>query len=202
MIGEIPSIHSRVDRHLIQRRSVVSRIRVVVVCTVVLSSIMTLSACSPASPEEQIAQLRSRYEARVNGFYVTAEPLVVEAMVEPEASEEETAGEDAVEGEDVEEPEMVVSQNAHLDLIVQHDADEMLPGITVEISMVDSAQQEKGRWQLWVDTSGLRKANQLQLTHVLEDVPYVEGDGFAAEVRVPVPAAERGNYREFDSPSQ
>ncbi len=97
---------------------------------------------------------------------------------------------------------MVVSQNAHLDLIVQHDADEMLPGITVEISMVDSAQQEKGRWQLWVDTSGLRKANQLQLTHVLEDVPYVEGDGFAAEVRVPVPAAERGNYREFDSPSQ
>jgi len=150
------------------------------------------------SPEERTAKLRSRYQARVNGFYVTAEPLVVEAMVEPEGSEEEAAGEDAVEGEEAAEQEMVLSQNAHLDLIVQHDANEMLAGITVEIFMVDGAEQEKGRWQLWVDTSRLRKANQMQLTHVLEDVPYVEGDGFAAEVRIPIPAAERGDYREFD----
>ena len=124
---------------------------------------------------------------------------MVEAIVEPEAEEEAVEPAEAPEAEAAEEvvDEPALIQNAHLDLIVQHDSNEMLPGVTVEIYMVDANEQEKGHWQLWVDTSTLRKANQLQLVHVIEDVPYVEGDGFAAEIRTPIPAAERGNYREF-----
>jgi hypothetical protein len=178
-----------------------SRNRVFTVLGIVLLSVVAMTACGPTDPADRAAGLRARYEARVNSFYVKAEPVVVEAIAELEGEElaEEVASE-APEGEAMEdaEPEMALIQNAHLDLIVQHDANEMLPGITIEIFMIDAAQQEKGRWQVWVDTSALRKANQQQLTHVLEDVPYVEGDGFAAEVRTPIPADERGNYREFD----
>ena len=176
-----------------------SRNRVFSVFSVILLSVMVMAACAPADPEERVAELRARYDARVNSFYVKAEPVIVEAMVEPDDMEEAEPEADAPEGEAMEEaePEVALTQNAHLDLIIQHDANEMLPGLTIEIFMVDSAEQEKGRWQLWVDTSELRKANQMQLTHVLEDVPYVEGDGFAAEVRTPIPAAERGDYPEF-----
>jgi hypothetical protein len=199
MIGGIPSFHLRVDRLLIRRRSVMSKNQTLAVFSIVLLSVVAIAACAPSSPEERVAELRSRYEARVNSFYVEAEPLIVEAIAEPEVAEEDAALDEVAEGEAMEEGEAEIEliQNAHLDLIIQHDANEMLPGITVEIFMVDAAENEKGRWQLWIDTSTLRKANHLQLSHILEDVPYVEGDGFAAEIRVPIPAAERGGYREF-----
>ncbi len=45
----------------------------------------------------------------------------------------------------------------------------------------------------------MKKANVTQYTHVLEDVPYEEGDGFFAEIRHPVPAEERHLYREFST---
>jgi len=170
-----------------------------------LSALVGLSGCAQESPEDEVARLRSRFDARVNSFYVEARPQVDEMVMEGAIEEtgSESAGEaaPAAEGEEVavELQESVLIQDAHLDLIVQHDNDDMLAGVTLEILMVDASQQEKGRWQVWVDTSKLLKANQLQLTHVLEDVAYVEGDGFAAEVRSPIPPTERGNYREFAS---
>ena len=182
-----------------------SRIRLLAVTAVVLVGVFTLAACTPASPEERVAEMRSRFEARVNGFYVQAEPQVVEPEVDVELGEGEAVpadeagdGEEGVDAEIMDE-EVTMVQNASLDLILQHDNTEMLPGITVEIIMADANEQEKGHWQLWVDTSTLRKANQLQLVHVLEDVPYVEGDMFAAEIRSPIPPEERGNYQEFTS---
>ena len=89
--------------------------------------------------------------------------------------------------------------NILLDILIKHDSPEMLPGITVDISMADGDGNPKGAWRVWFDTSAVRKANITPYSHVLEDVPYVEGDGFFAEVRHPVPPEERGEYQEFSS---
>ena len=168
--------------------------------------LLVLTACG-GTPEDKVARLRGMYSARLNGF------LVQQVAVEPEAlfaeGEEPTEPEaEMVEGEpEVEgEGEMVMAMemppanpNIMLDILIQHDSPELLPGITVDVSMADADGNEKGAWKVWFDTSTVRKANVTQYTHTLEDVPYEEGDGFFAEVRHPVPAEERGDYREFSS---
>ena len=178
-----------------------SKNRFLALSALLLLVVAAVAACAPATPEERVTSLRTRYEARVNGFYVEAEPQFVEPEIDAEGEPAEEAAEEADvdeegEGEESVEAEVPVIQNAHLDLIVQHDANEMLPGVTVDITMVDANQAVKGSWRLWVDTSTLQKANQLQLVHVLEDVPYEEGDGFAAEVR-PLAPEEYGDYQEY-----
>jgi hypothetical protein len=106
---------------------------------------------------------------------------------------------DGVEpGEVVEELAAVeVREKVRLDILIQHRSAEKLPGITLDISMVDSAEVEKGHWQVWFDTSEVTKATVTQFTHMLEEVGYEEGDGFFVEVRHPIPVEERGDYREF-----
>jgi len=83
-----------------------------------------------------------------------------------------------------------------LDVTVRGDARPPLPGITVDVSMVDGAQREKARRRVWIDTSALGPGGE-QTTLVLEGLDFVPGDGFWVEVRTPVPPAERGDYREF-----
>ncbi len=87
--------------------------------------------------------------------------------------------------------------NIMLDILIQHDSPEMLPGITVDITMADADGNQKGAWKVWFDTADLLKANVRSYTHVLEEVPWEEGLGFFAEVRHPVPVEERGEYQEF-----
>lgn len=160
--------------------------------------------CSQKSPEEKIAELRSFYSARLNGFLVEEEPIVEEVTIAEEegveaAQEEvETEGEASVEiaAEILEEP-IAVRQTVQLDILIQHRASERLPGITVEISMADAAGSEKQHWRVWFDTSDVERATVTQFTHILEDVGYEEGDGFFVEIRHPVPVEERGEYREF-----
>ena len=160
------------------------------------------AGCAAKSPEEEVAKLRSRYTARVNGFFVQSTPVEPMEAAVPEGEEGETeapepATDEALDEEAVAEPVEVV-HNVHLDILIQHDSNERLPGITLDITMVDSAKAEKASWKLWVDTSGIAKATGTQISHVLEDAPYEEGDGFNVEVR-PVPEAERGDYQEFAS---
>ncbi len=166
-----------------------------------LAAAIALSACVPRSPEEKVAWLRSLYKARVNGFIVQEEPWE-EAELAPEEALGALEGE-AVEGEEGEEPVEAtpVEQKIMLDILIQHDSPEKLPGITVDISMVDASEQEKGHWRVWFDTSKIAKANPTQFTHILQGVTYQEGDGFSAEVRHPVPVEERSEYREFLSAS-
>ena len=94
-----------------------------------------------------------------------------------------------------------VKQSVRLDILIQHRSEERLPGITVDVSMVDPNQQEKGHWRVWFDTSEVTEATVTQFTHILEDVGYEEGDGFYVEVRHPVPPEERSEYREFSQVS-
>ncbi|TNF71954.1 MAG: hypothetical protein EP299_10550 [Acidobacteria bacterium] len=175
-------------------------------CFLLVVSILAggLVACSPKSPEEKVAQTRSLYKARLNGFIVREEPVGgVEEFVETEISAEEPADEvieEVTEEEIREELEPVpVVQKVLLDILIQHDSPEKLPGLTVDISMVDAQGNDKGHWRVWFDTANIVKATPTQFTHVLEDIGYVEGDGFFVEVRQPIPASEYGDYKEFSS---
>ncbi|MFQ5349884.1 MAG: hypothetical protein ACE5EG_05510 [Thermoanaerobaculia bacterium] len=163
---------------------------------------LLLNACSGGSPEEKVARLRGMYSARLNGFLVQQPPAAEPEMLDEEGAEPMEAEVEPMEGEGemVEPMEMLpANPNIMLDILIQHDSPEILPGITVDISMADGAGNEKGSWRVWFDTSKMKKANVTQYTHVLEDVPYEEGDGFFAEVRHPVPVEERGEYSEFSS---
>jgi hypothetical protein len=160
---------------------------------------VTALGCAQKSPEEKVAELRSYYSARLNGFILEEEPLVAEvpdpdALAEVEEGVEEALAEAAPTGP---MGQVEVEQKVRLDILIQHRSDQRLPGITVDISMVDPDQVEKNHWRVWFDTSEVPKATVTQFTHILEDVGYEEGDGFFLEVRHPIPVEERGEYREF-----
>ena len=167
------------------------------------SLLLLLAACG-GSPEEKVARLRGMYSAELNGFIIQRqEPPALEMAAEEGAEAAEPAAEEtAAEGaeEAVEPMEMApVNPNVMLDILIKHDSPELLPGVTVDVSMVDADKVEKASWKIWFDTSTVKKANVTQYTHVVEDVPYVEGDGFYAEIRHPIPVEERGEYKEFSS---
>ena len=168
---------------------------------------LILAAC-PKSPEERVVEQRSYYKARLLGFIVEADPVladltdeVAEEVAEEQASDGpmDGAAADAGEGEAMETAEATVSirQNVRIDILLQHDSPDKLAGITLDIEMVDSNKVQKNVWKLWVDTTALTKGTGTQFGHLLEDVDYVEGDGFNVEVRSPVPPEEWGEYREF-----
>ncbi len=167
----------------------------VVAAVLIAGLAMALVGCAEKSPEERLNEIRSRYSARLNGFYVEETPLVTEETAggEAEMAEVEAAGE-----EEAVASEVPVLQRAHLDILVQHDSLEKLPGITVDISMADAQGNEKGHWRLWLDTSKIERANPTQFSHVLEGIDYAPDDGFYVEVRHPVPPEEQAAYREYE----
>jgi hypothetical protein len=88
-------------------------------------------------------------------------------------------------------------QEILLDVLLQFSGNEPLAGITVDVSVADAAGREKASRKIWVSTAGVARGVDRQVTVTLDDVPYQPGDGFFVEVRSPIPAAERGAYREF-----
>jgi hypothetical protein len=87
-------------------------------------------------------------------------------------------------------------QQVVLDVLVGWRGGDPLPGLTVDVSMADPTGKEKEHRRAWLDVSKVDQGGA-QMSVVLDDVPYQAGDGFYVEVRTPVPAAERANYREF-----
>lgn len=171
-------------------------------------ALLVTVACAPKSPEERVASLRPYYKARLVSFMVKAEP-VPEAPAELMDAEEGVAeGAEEVADESVTDEEMpaeqedvAIRQDVALEILLQHDSPEKLSGITLDVEMVDSDRNPKNSWKVWVDTSKLPKATGTQFTHLLEEVDYVEGDGFNVEVRSPIPPEERSEYREFSEAS-
>ncbi len=171
---------------------------------VALIAAALVSGCASKTPLEQALESRAAYKANLNSFFVRETPLVDAAaeaeVVEAEADDEavEEAVEEAV-GEDGEplEVEVPTRTDAVLDIIVQHDTADPLPGVTLDITMVDGERNEVGHWTVYVDTEGLPKANQRPVTHILEGVDYEEGYGFNVEVRDGIPPAEYGDYQEL-----
>jgi len=166
--------------------------------SILLAGVLVV-ACAPKSPADRVAKLRGFYSARLNGFILEQEPVIAEV---PELEAVEIIDEEVVDGVSPDEvmdevDEIEVIEKVRLDILIQHRSQEKLPGLTLDISMVDSAEMEKGHWRVWFDTSDVTKATVTQFTHILEEVGYEEGDGFFVEVRHPIPVEERGDYREF-----
>ena len=88
------------------------------------------------------------------------------------------------------------SQQIVLDVLVEWAGGEALPGITLDVSMADATGKEKAHRRVFADVSKVDRGGA-QISLVLDELPYRAGDGFFVEVRVPVPAAERSEYREF-----
>ena len=93
-------------------------------------------------------------------------------------------------------------QEIVLDVLVQFDGRSRSTASPSIVSVADAAGREKAVRHLWVDTRGLGKGPGKQVTLTLTDLPYQAGDGFFVEVRAPIPAAERGDYRSSPPPAE
>ncbi|HVS16220.1 MAG TPA: hypothetical protein VMV46_20065 [Thermoanaerobaculia bacterium] len=164
-------------------------------------SLTLLAGCTQLSPEEQVESVRAETTVELLSFAISETPVE-----EPDAAAEEAAAEVAEEpaepAEPASEPAAAVRTDVILDLLVSTNANEPLSGITVEYEHVDAAETVKDRRRLWLDTANLVRGAGAQLSLVVEDVEYQEGDGFSVSVRTPVPEAERSEYREFQGAGQ
>lgn len=166
-----------------------------------------LLACAEKSPDEKVEAMRGRYSAELTNFVVMKEPAA-EPMMDPGAEgtsadggggEEAVASDEGNEGDDelMEPASVEVSRDILLDILVQNTGSESLPGITVDVSQIDPSGTAKNGWKVFLELPNLAHGMTEQVSYVLEEVDYEEGDGFHAEVRTPVPPAERGDYAEF-----
>lgn len=190
--------------------SVLSRTLVPAVAVALLAG-----ACAQPTPEERVAELRVNYEATLQNFVVREEPLIGDVpegeMPEgEEAMAEEAPAAGADEGEEIIE-EVPVRQDVVLDILVRHSNHDNLPGLTVEVAQlgegaademsweeIEASPERKATWRVYLDTSEIGRGQGNSVVHTLEDADGVEpGDKFVVTVRKPVPAGERGDYREF-----
>ena len=118
----------------------------------------------------RVAEARQRYEARLNAFVIKDLPA--------------GGGQPA-------------RQVVDLDILVRRDGRDSLPGLTLDISVAGPDGKERAHRRAWVDTSRIEKGSEVGTNVQLEGIDYRAGDGFYVEVRHPVPAAERADYREF-----
>lgn len=178
-----------------------------------LFALCLTAACggAPEDPAERVDEVRSRYSAELNGFAVhqvpatgdemAAEPAEADATAEDGAGEagEEATTTDAEEAMMAEAEEVPVRQDVILDILLSLEGRDSLPGVTVDIEHVgpEPETEVKESHRVYLDASDVHRGPGTQIVHSLEDVDYVEGDGFHVEVRHPVPPAERGEYREF-----
>jgi hypothetical protein len=157
---------------------------------------------------DQIEAQRARYSAELTSFSIQQAPLVT---VAPEAVAPETVAPEAAAGgeqtlgavgtpagsaDDTMVIPTPVRTDVVLDILVSTEG-EPLPGITLEFEHVGADQAVKEQRLLWVDTRHLVSNTGVQLSQVVEDVDYQEGDGFHVSVRSPVPEAERVKYQEL-----
>lgn len=163
------------------------------ICAVAALSLLV--ACGPElTPEEEIDLARSHFEVQLTSWTVIQEP----AAPDQSAEEEVSADGGEVSADSVAEPIEVVTEIL-LDILVSMDVDDPgLEGVTIDLTQVDSEMNEKARYTLWIEKPSTSRATGSQLARTLEDVDYAPGDMFHVEVRVPVPADQRSEYREFD----
>lgn len=168
--------------------------------------VLCLGAACGGAPEnsaERVDEIRSRYSADLNGFAVHQVPVEGEETM-PEGPDDGAVEEGAEAGEEAEAAEAAaeevpVRQDVILDILLSRESREPLPGITVDIEHVGPEPERavKESYRAYLDASGVHRGAGTQVVHRLEDVDYVEGDGFHVEVRHPVPPGERGEYQEF-----
>ena len=171
-----------------------------------LVATMLVVACSPGSPEARVERARSQYQAELRAFRVDEVPTVEDTEVEDTEGQdmegEDAEDEDTEGGEDPAELASVPkSTSVLLNLLVMSQSSEALPGLTLDVLHVDAAENEKGRYRVWIETESLLKGSSIQVSKRIEEVSdFAADDKFAVEIRSSVPEAERGLYKEFQTP--
>ncbi len=175
--------------------------------------VLAALACGqPKSHEEQVAELRSEYTAELNGFAIKQQPtaeapegeMAQEGMGSAEGSQTGAQGPATQGGETVQAGDLSVPasppvhQSAILDLLVSRKGRQGLDHLTVDIGQEDRQGHEKAHWRAYLDVSSVLPGSGTQISYTLDDIDYQQGDKLYAEVRQPVPAPERGEYREFE----
>lgn len=94
--------------------------------------IILFTGCT--SELERVTELRSRYEAELDGFTVLQEPGA--------------AGQ--------------LEQDVELRLRVHHEGEEELPGITLDVVQTDAARRDKRRWRVWVEPGAGETTRRLE----------------------------------------
>ena len=171
-------------------------------------ALVALTACAPKT----VDQIRTQYSVELNAWMPLAppapeEPMMEEGMEGEDMAEGEIAeAEEAMEGEEMAEggemleeaaPAGPTSRDIQFDVVVRFSGQDPLPGITVDITHANAAEQEKGVYRHYVDTSSFRPGEPLQETFKIEGVPFEEGDVFSASIRPVVADADKGEYREY-----
>lgn len=161
------------------------RTSIFVLFSLCFAAVLTFACASePDDPAERVAELRSGYSAKLNGFVVHQVP-----QPEEEAPVEETGAQEPAE--------VSLRQDVILDILVTRKTREALPGLTVDVTQADAQQNEKASWKVYLDVSDVLRGPGTQISYRLEDVEVAEDDFFHVEVRHPVPPGERAEYREL-----
>ena len=173
------------------------------VALVALAAALVVVACTPPSAAERVAQQRSEYFAHLNSFNVVEQPVVPAMEMEAGAMDDGAMDDGALDDGAMEEgmamQPVEVRQDVVLDIVLEKQGrSEGLSGITLDVQHADAQEVEKARYRVYVETGGLVNGSSIQVTHVLEDVDFVEGDVFQAEVRQGISAQSQADYREFN----
>lgn len=181
--------------------------------TLSIAVLLCAAACTPASPEEQVATARGQYSVELVSWRLeqipqaTEETTADESTVAEEGADEvvaDAAAEEApgAEGEmSVEVPDHLATNlvnNLYFDILVSTTADEPLSTLTIDLTHAAATQEEKNVYRIPLDVTGVIKGSGEQITATLENVEDVEeNDLFSVEVRSSVGEAERSEYPEF-----
>jgi len=157
----------------------------------IVLSTLVFFGCSETDPQEKVAKLRTRYSAKPTGLIVRQQPLE-----EPDLDADQTHADPETDVVVLDSP-TPLRQDILLDVLVRYDASERLPGITLEIGILDPAGNVKDSMRRYVDTAALGRGPGSQFQIILEDVDYIDGDQFTVEIRHPIPLEERDEYQEF-----
>jgi hypothetical protein len=168
----------------------------------ILGLLLASGACQKLSPEEKVEKTRSQFSVQASPFSIRETPLSPpEDQEDLDEAIDERAGGVADETEETDDgysdDQPLVRKDVLIDVLVGTESSEPLPGLTLDVDHVDADRQLKRRYLYWIDTSSVIKGSNIQVTVVIEDVDYQEGDAFSVSIRSPVPADERSGYREF-----
>ena len=160
---------------------------------------LAAAACGPASPQEEIAQIRADYTVELNSWRALEPEPAMDETAEMTDETEDAAGEAGEEADEYAEPEMAAGPqpaDVLFDLVVYFKGRKALDGITIDVTHADAAQEEKAVYHYYVETAGIVSGETRQVDFVIEGIELEDGDAFAIAV-VPGIPADRGAYREF-----
>ncbi len=174
----------------------------IVLAGMALAAALVVVSCAREAPEQRVARLRANYEANLNSFNVHETPVAVDSTVVAAAPGEAVDTATTPQAAETAEPAPVpVRQDVALDIMLRNKnkTGDRLPGLTLDVTQADAAENPKATYKIYVDTSKVPPGSRNSVTYMLEDVDFAPGDRFNVELRQAVPPEERDQYKEFEA---